>query len=117
VENLVPLVEKSFNIIVSEFDSIEMSEREEIRILLVLLEPFEENDQQLSSLYLCFMTVYPFFFYQCYPFPEGSWEYFLESHCKFDIKALKTFRIVELVKIRVFLYLPYPRKCSFRVTG
>ena len=45
MEDLFPFVKKSFNIIISEFHSIEMGEREEIRIFLIFLEPFEENDQ------------------------------------------------------------------------
>ncbi len=41
VDDFIPLVKESFDIIISEFNSVEVRKRKIIGILLVLLEPLE----------------------------------------------------------------------------
>ena len=115
VENFIPLVEKSFDVIVFGFNSIKMAERKEIRVFLIFLEPLEKNDKYLPSLYLCLVTVYQFFFHQCHSSLESVRQYLLEGHRKFDVKTIKTSGIVEQLEVGVLLNLSDPRKRFLRV--
>ncbi len=114
VEDFIPLVQKSFDVVVFEFDSMEMANIEEVRIFLIFLKPPEENDKYLPSLHLRIVIVHPFFFHQCDSSLESVRQYLLESHRKFDVKALKTFRIVEQVEVGILVDLSDPRKRFLR---
>ena len=49
VEDFIPLIQKSFDVVVFELNLVEMGDIQKIRIFFIFLKPSKENDKYLSS--------------------------------------------------------------------
>ncbi len=117
VEDLLPFVEKSFDIIILELELVQVRNVQEVEVFLALLEPLEKEDKYLSSFKLRSMLVHQFFFKNCHSARQDFRAYLFQSDCKFDVQAVETFGIVEHLIVRISFDLSNPREGAVRVTG
>ena len=116
VEDLLPFVEKSFNIIILELELVQVSNVQEVKVLLALLKPLEKEDKYLSSFKLRSMLVHPFLFKNCHSTRQNFRAYLFESDRKFDVQTVEAFGIVEHLIVGISLYLSNPCEGTVRVT-
>ena len=116
MKDFFPFVKKSINIIVFELELVQVSNIQEVKILLALLKPLEEEDKYLSSFELRTVPVHPFLFHDCDSTRQNFWAYLFESDCKFDVQTVEAFGIVERLIAGISLDLPNPCEGAVRVT-
>ncbi len=116
MEDLFPFVKKSFNIIILELEPVQVSNIQEVKILLALLKPLEEEDKYLSSFELRTVLVHSFLFQDCYSTRQDFRAYLFESDCKFDVQTVETFGVVERLIVRISLNISNPCEGAVRVT-